>query len=278
MLTVGIIGIGLIGGSLARAYSESGHRVLGMDRDGDALDEAARAGAIQGILSPENISGCDLVLIAVPPAAVASVLRDLAPSIGPDPMVIDCCGVKQRVCDQCFPIAEEYGLTYIGGHPMAGTQYSGFSHSRSNLFHNAPMVLVPPEGVDLQQLDRARDLLSPAGFGKISVTTPRDHDQMIAFTSQMAHVVSNAYIKSPTALRHKGFSAGSYKDMTRVAWLDAEMWTDLFMENRESLLREMDIFLSSMAEYREALEQGDRERMVDLLNDGKHRKETVDGR
>jgi prephenate dehydrogenase len=191
---------------------------------------------------------------------------------------MDCCGTKRVVCQACFPLAKEYGFTYIGGHPMAGTQYSGYKYARANLYKGAPMVLVPPVFDDIELLSRAKELLAPAGFGRFSVTTAEKHDESIAFTSQLAHVVSNAYIKSPTALGHKGFSAGSYKDMTRVAWLNPPMWTELFLENRENLLAELDTIIASLSAYRDALERRDAETLERLLEEGKRRKEEVDGR
>ena len=175
-------------------------------------------------------------------------------------------------------LAKEYGFTYIGGHPMAGTQYSGYKYARANLYKGAPMVLVPPVFDDIELLSRAKELLAPVGFGRFSVTTAEKHDESIAFTSQLAHVVSNAYIKSPTALGHKGFSAGSYKDMTRVAWLNPPMWTELFLENRENLLAELDTIIASLSAYRDALERRDAETLELLLEEGKRRKEEVDGR
>ena len=160
---------------------------------------------------------------------------------------------------------------------MAGTQFSGFKHSRANLFQGAPMVLVPPRFDDMDLLDRAQKALAPCGFGSFSVTTARDHDRMIAFTSQMPHIVSNAFIKSPTALEHKGFSAGSYRDMTRVAWLNPQMWAELFLENREFVLNELDTFLADLTAYRDAVAAEDREKLMALLIEGKERKEAVDG-
>ena len=174
-------------------------------------------------------------------------------------------------------MAKEYGFTYLGGHPMAGTHNSGFKYARSNLYHGAPMVLVPPVFDDIELLQRAKDLLQPAGFGKFSVTTAEAHDEMIAFTSQLAHVVSNAYIKSPTAGSHKGFSAGSYKDMTRVAWLNPQMWAELFLENRDYLMRELDILSENLNAYRKALAEQDLPTLTKLLDDGRRCKEEVDG-
>ena len=276
-MTVGIVGLGLIGGSFAKAYAEAGHEVLARDTDRVMLHYAVMNGTVKEPLTEENVSSCDLVLIAVPPRAAVACLKDLAPHIGPCPVVLDCCGVKRAVCEACFALAREHGFTYLGGHPMAGTHNSGFRYARSNLFHGAPMVLVPPDFDDILLLDRVKKLLAPAGFGRFSVTTASEHDRMIAFTSQMAHIVSNAYIKSPTAGSHKGFSAGSYKDMTRVAWLDSAMWAELFLENRDFVLSELDTFLAALGQYRAALEAGDEETLRALLEEGRRRKEEVDG-
>ncbi len=277
-MTVGIVGLGLIGGSFAKAYQAAGHSVLACDTDRATLEFAIMSGAVGGELTAENAAGCELILIAVYPEAAVEWLRRMAPHIGKKPVVIDCCGTKRKVCAACFPMAAEHGITYLGGHPMAGTHNSGFKYARANLFHNAPMVIVPPDFDDIALLDRVKGLLAPAGFGRISVTTAQQHDEMIAFTSQMAHVVSNAYIKSPTALRHKGFSAGSYKDMTRVAWLNPTMWAELFLENRDCLLHELDLFLESLSAYRAAIAAGDGETLTALLDEGRKRKEEVDGR
>ena len=192
--------------------------------------------------------------------------------------VIDCGGTKRTICAACFPIAEEYGVTFLGGHPMAGTQFSGFKNAKADLFHGAPMVIVPPDFDDVLLFDRVKQLLKPAGFARFSFTTAQAHDEMIAFTSQMAHVVSNAYIKSPTAAQHKGFSAGSYKDMTRVAWLSPEMWAELFLENKDNLLHELDIFMAHLGEYRDAMQRDDLPALTRLLDEGRRRKEEVDGR
>ena len=276
-MTVGIVGLGLIGGSFAKAYHAAGWTVYGYDVDESMLAFAQLADAVNAPLTMENIGTCDLVLLCVRPLAAIDYLRSAAPHIGSRPVVIDCCGTKRVVCAAAFPLAEQYGFTYLGGHPMAGTHNSGFKYARSNLYHGAPMVLIPPVFDDIELLQRAKDLLQPAGFGKFSVTTADEHDRMIAFTSQMAHVVSNAYIKSPTAGSHKGFSAGSYKDMTRVAWLNPQMWAELFLENRDYLMRELDILSENLNAYRKALAEQDLPTLMQLLDDGRRRKEEVDG-
>ena len=276
-MTVGILGLGLIGGSLARAYKLAGHTVYVKNRDESMLSFAMLSGAVDGKLNEDTIPQCDLILLAIYPAGSADWLEANAPLISKKALVIDCCGTKQLVCQRCFPIAKEYGFTFVGGHPMAGSQFSGFKYSRASLFQGAPMVLVPPVYDDIALLQRVKDALEPCGFGFFSVTTAADHDRMIAFTSQMPHILSNAFIKSPTALDHKGFSAGSYRDLTRVAWLNPGMWTELFLENRENLLFELDTYIQSLTQYRDALANQDEDTLYRLLDDGKKRKEEVDG-
>lgn len=276
-MKVGILGLGLIGGSLARAYALEGHTVYAQETDEQILSFAILSGAVHAPLDEERIAQCELILLAIYPDGSASWLENHAPQISPSALVMDCCGIKQEVCARCFPLAEKYGFTFVGGHPMAGTQFSGFKYSRATLFRGAPMVLVPPVFDDISLLERVKEALKPCGFGSFSVTTAEDHDKMISFTSQMPHILSNAYIKSPTALNHKGFSAGSYKDLTRVAWLNAPMWAELFLENRENVLFELDTYLNSLNAYRQAVADGDFDRLVELLEEGKKRKEEVDG-
>ena len=276
-MTVGILGLGLIGGSLARAYAKAGHTVWAAEKDETMLSFAQIAGAILGELNDDNIGSCDLILLAIYPAGSAAWLEEKAHLVSPAALVMDCCGVKREICARCFPLAEQYGFTFIGGHPMAGTHNSGFKYSRSNLFQGAPMVLVPGKFDDIELLQRAKDALAPCNFGSFSVTTADDHDRMIAFTSQMPHIVSNAYIKSPTALEHRGFSAGSYKDLTRVAWLNAPMWAELVLNNRDHMLFELKTYIQALQAYETAIENNDFGTLVALLDEGKRRKEEVDG-
>ncbi len=274
-MTVGILGLGLIGGSLARAYHDAGHRVLAYNRSVSVTQFAQMAKAVDEELTRENIGQCELLLLALYPQACIDYLKKMGPFISKTAVVIDCCGTKRDICAACFPLAQEYGWLFVGGHPMAGTHFSGFKYSRASLFKGAPMVLVPPRLDDMQLLDRVCKLLEPLNFGRFSVTTAEKHDRMIAFTSQLAHVVSNAYVKSPTAGAQKGFSAGSYKDLTRVAWLNAPMWTELFLDNKDYLLSEIDCLIASLSEYRAALSENDAETLCRLLEEGKKRKEEV---
>ena len=277
-MKVGICGLGLIGGSMAKAYKAAGHTVYGFDKNTSALGFAQLSGICDAELGDNNLRECDLILIALYPFAAIEYLGAIAPKLASsDTVVIDLCGTKKQICEVGFALAKEYNFTFVGGHPMAGTQYSGIKYAKENLFKNAPMVLVPSVCDDIYFLEKIKALLAPAMFGKITVTTAEKHDRMIAFTSQLAHVVSNAYVKSPTAQEHKGFSAGSYKDLTRVAWLNEYMWSELFLENKEPLLFEIDSIINSLSEYRDAIAADDAERLTSLLRDGRVAKELVDG-
>ena len=276
-MNVGVLGLGLIGGSLARAYAKAGHNVLCCDTDESILDFAILSGAAHGRLNEETISSCDLILLAIFAKGSGDWLEENAAYISASTLVIDCCGIKQEICNRCFPLAEKYGFTFIGGHPMAGSHNSGFKFSRSNLFQGAPMVLVPPRFDDPELLQRAEDALAPCGFKSYSITTAKAHDEMIAFTSQMPHIVSNAYIKSPTAKMHKGFSAGSYKDLTRVAWLNPNMWAELFLSNKENVLKELRYYIESLQSYEQAISTHNEKELIALLDEGRRRKEEVDG-
>ena len=275
--TVGIVGLGLIGGSFAKAYRQAGWRVLAFDVDQDAM-ALARIETIDGVLDQDSIGTCELILLCVYPGAAIDWLRRNADAVGQGAFVIDCCGVKSEVCEACAPLAQGRPFTFVGGHPMAGTQYSGFKYARANLYHGAPMVIVPPRTDDAALLDRIQTLLAPAGFGSFHVSTAQEHDARIAFTSQLAHVVSNAYIKSPTAQGHKGFSAGSYKDLTRVAWLNEAMWTELFLDNRDNLLFEVQTIIDALEKYRDALRDRDADTLRALLREGRIAKENAERR
>jgi prephenate dehydrogenase len=276
-MTVGILGLGLIGGSMARAYAKAGHTVYAWDTDETILSFAELAGVVDGVLDALRIPLCDLILLGIYPGGCMEWLEKNAGSIQKGALVIDLCGIKEEICSHCFPLAEQHGFTFIGGHPMAGSHFSGFKYSRSNLFQGAPMVLVPPRFDDMQLLDRVKLAMEPCHFGSFSVCTAQEHDRLIAFTSQMPHVLSNAYIKSPTALGHRGFSAGSYKDLTRVAWLNARMWAELCMENRENMLFELETYIESLKSYQKALQEQDMDTLTALLEEGRKRKEEVDG-
>lgn len=276
-MNIAVVGLGLIGGSMAKAYKQAGNKVYAFDKNDSIIEFAKLNGDVDFTLDKSNISDCELILIALYPKASIDFLNEYSPLLGEKNIVIDCCGTKQLICECGFKNAEKYGFTFVGGHPMAGTHNSGYKFSSANMFEGAPMVIVPPKYDDIELFDRIKELLEPCRFGKFSVTSAFKHDKMISFTSQMPHIVSNAFIKSSTAQNHKGFSAGSYKDLTRVAWLNPIMWSDLFFENKQNLIEELNIFINNLNKYKNALENDDEAEMISLLEEGRKAKEKVDG-
>ena len=274
-MKIAVAGLGLIGGSLARSFAETGETVFGLDTDESTILRAKLVNAIDGILTKENISDCKYIFIALYPAATVEFLENYAPYIKKDAVVIDCGGIKRNICEKCFKIAEKYGFCFVGGHPMAGTHNSGFKYSRPTMFDNATMVLVPKKSEKLEVLSDLKDILVKNGFKSVVITTAEEHDRIIAFTSQLAHVVSNAYVKSPNARVHKGFSAGSYRDLTRVAKLNSKMWAELFVENGDNLSNELDYLISELSKYNEAIKKKDKEALEALLEEGTIIKESI---
>lgn len=282
----GIVGLGLIGGSFARGYAQAGVRVLAWDPDEDVM-VAASMGTVAGELNDETLGECDIIVLACYPEACIEWLEAHAQALADatdteaimGPVVIDTVGIKGIVCERAFNLARENGFYFVGAHPMAGTQFSGYAHSRADLFEGAPLVLVPPavdDSLKLELLSQVREMVRPLGFGKFSVTSAEEHDHVIAFTSQLAHVVSNAYVKSPTAQEHHGFSAGSYRDLTRVAHLNASMWAELMTDNAQYLSQELTYLIDSLAAYRDALEKKDEEQLEELLAEGDRIKRALD--
>ena len=278
-ITVGVVGLGLIGASFAKAYKEHDKEVTvyGWNRTESITQMAQMQGIIDDELTDENLGKCDLVILSLYPEATIEWMKAHKEHFNKEGMVIDACGTKRYVCEEGFKLAEECGFSFVGCHPMAGTKYSGMAYARGDMYQGAPMVVVPPRFDDIYLLDRVKTLLTPCGFGSFHISHADEHDKMIAFTSQMAHLVSNAYIKSPSSRNHKGFSAGSYKDMTRVAWLNPTMWTQLFLENKDNLIFEIDHLTEELAKYKQALEEDDFEGLEKLLDEGRQIKEEVDG-
>ncbi|MCI8589750.1 MAG: prephenate dehydrogenase/arogenate dehydrogenase family protein [Clostridiales bacterium] len=276
-MVIGIVGLGLIGGSLAKASKKYGnYTVYAYDIQETSLQKALEDKAIDSPLTEKNISACDYIFISLYPKAVIEFVEKHAALFQKDAVVIDCAGVKRSVCEPCFRIAEQHGFTFIGGHPMAGTQFSGYEHAKDTMFWNAPFVLTPKQNEDVLVLAKAREVIISLGFGRVSVMTPERHDKLIAFTSQLAHVVSNAYVKSPSAPERKGISAGSYKDLTRVAYLNETMWAELFLDNHDHLTAEIDHLIVELQKYSQAMKTNDFDTLRELLKEGKIAKEQAD--
>ena len=277
-MNVGIVGLGLIGGSMAKSIrTRTGHTVFGVDLDPETMTLARMCGAINAPLTEETLPRCDLILVAIRPAAAIDWVRQHAHLIASSAAVVDLCGVKRSVVDAITPIAAAHGFSYIGGHPMAGRERGGFTSSTDNLFVGASMILTPDKRTDMQLLESLKNFFLDIGFSSLTFSNPEEHDRIIAFTSQLAHIVSSAYVKSPEAQRRRGFSAGSFADMTRVARLDEDMWTELFLADADYLTKELDILIENLTLYADALKSEDAEHLRTLLREGRELKATSGG-
>ena len=276
-MEIGIVGLGLIGGSLAKAISQNtDHTVYGFDISDTVIKKAMLVDAIEQPLTDELLPHCDIVIVALYPQATIEYVKSHADLFGKDAIVLDCGGVKGIVCDALEPLAEEKSFLFVGGHPMAGLEHSGFSYAKKSLFNNASMIFTPTKG-PIESMEILKELFTAIGFTNIEISKAADHDRKIAFTSQLAHVVSNAFIKSPTAMEHAGFSAGSYKDLTRVAKLNEHMWTELFLENGDNLANEIDGLIDELLKYSKAIKENDADTLSELLKDGREKKAIIDG-
>ena len=277
-MNIAVVGLGLIGGSLAKSIkARTLHTVYGIDRDEETMMLARLCGAIDNRLSRESLPECDLFLLAVRPQSAVDWLSEHAQDIRKNAIVVDMCGVKRAVCEKMIPLAEKYGFAYIGGHPMAGKERGGFVNSSDDLFDRASMILTPNEHTDMRILETLKELFTDIGFADLTFTTPEEHDRIIAYTSQLAHITSSAYVKSPDAQRRRGFSAGSFRDMTRVARLDENMWTELMMDNADYLTDQLGILIEHLQEYKTALLERDEKTLCALLKDGREKKATAGG-
>jgi prephenate dehydrogenase len=273
---IGVIGLGLIGGSIAKAIKKNTeHEVFGFDKNEKTLSEAIAIGAIDNVFDNASFAQCEIIIIALYPEDTKKFFRDNVDKFKRGTVVVDCAGVKEVICNELSKLANDHGIYFIGGHPMAGTEFAGFENSYAELFVGAPMVLCNDANVNSVALKAAELFFLSLGFGSVNITTAKEHDIIIAFTSQLAHIVSNAYIKSETAKNHDGLSAGSYQDLTRVAKLNEYMWTELFMDNKENLIGELDSLISRLTEYNDALKNSDVKTMEKLLADGRIAKERL---
>lgn len=278
MMKIAVVGLGLIGGSIAKAMKyKTNHKIYGFDIDRGVLLKAKLLGAIDDEITPEILSDCDMVITALYPNDTIDYITKNAAVFKKGAIVMDSCGVKKVICEPLWRVAKDNGFVFLGSHPMAGLHFSGFEYSEVNMFSDASMIIVPSAGTDIEVLEKVKKLFLSLGFTNIQISTPDEHDKIIAYTSQLAHIVSNAYVKSPNAKVHSGFSAGSYNDLTRVAKLNEVMWTELFLENKENLISELDTIIENLEKYAKALKEEDANSLEALLKDGRQRKESIDG-
>lgn len=273
-MKIGIVGLGLIGGSLAKAIKKNtSHDVFGYDLNSEVVTAALAQEAIDGSFVPEEMARFDVIILGLYPDTTISFCMDNLGNFRKGGLVFDTCGIKAAVVDALEGPMAEAGVRFIGCHPMAGREFSGFDYSIDNLFDKASMIITPTDRTPMSAVKEVSALSYETGFARCVMSSPEEHDRIIAFTSQLAHIVSSAYVKSPSLMKQSGFSAGSFRDLTRVAKLNEDMWTTLFMLNRGPLIYELDHIIKALSDYRDALSTEDSERLRALLREGRLLKE-----
>lgn len=273
-MKIGIVGLGLIGGSLAKAIKKNTDEICyGLDINRTTVAAALSQEAIDGEIDSDGLGRCDVVMICLYPKETIDFINENKKRFKKGGIVIDTCGVKGAIVSAVEQVLAEEGVRFLGCHPMAGREFSGFAYSVDNLFEKASFIMTPTDNTPMSAVKEISKLAYNIGFAKCVVSSSEEHDEVIAFTSQLAHVVSSAYIKSPSLMKQAGFSAGSFKDLTRVAKLNEDMWTTLFMMNKKPLVSEISHIIKCLEDYRDAIAGDDYQRLHDLLKEGRELKE-----
>ncbi len=273
-VNIAVVGLGLIGGSICKALkANTFNHIMGIDTDKETIRKALEQGAIDEEITPDRLCEANITIVALYPVKIVEFVKENANKFKKGSIVMDICGIKGYVVKNCTPILEEHGVIFIGTHPMAGTEHSGFDYSTADLFNKASFIITPTEKTPQIAIDLVSTLGACMKFGQVVIATPEQHDANIAYTSQLAHIVSNAYVKSPSLFRADGFSAGSFLDLTRVAYLNEDMWSSLFMCNKEAILFEVNNIIKSLGEYRDAIVNDDIDTLREILKVGRERKE-----
>lgn len=270
-----ICGLGLIGASLAKTLKKkTTHTVLGWNRTPSVTEKALRDGVIDrtGDID-ELMSDADITFVNFYPDAIVPFILEHKNSFKKDSIVTDSCGIKTKICKELEH--EKLNFYYVGAHPMAGREVGGYDNSQDTLFDKASFIVTPYENTPRNKVDALVGLAQDMKFARTVVTTPEHHDEMIAFTSQIAHVLACSYVLSPLAPMHPGYSAGSYRDVSRVARINAEMWSDLFIDNKDALVREVDDLVSNLMKFKYNIINEDRQALCDLMNKANSIKEEI---
>lgn len=274
-MNIAVIGLGIIGGSFCKAIKKhTDHYVIGINRTPETAQKALKAGAIDEIGTPQGLSKADFIILAMYPQADIDFVEKYGDFIKKGAVVTDASGIKRAICPRMTELAEKFGFVFVGSHPMAGKEKNGFDVSDADLYNGASFIITPC-GAEQKYVDFLADFAISIGFGTIKITTPEMHDRMIAFTSQLPHVLACSYVLSPCCPNHNGFSAGSYRDVSRVANINSKLWSELFLENREPLITELDILIENITRIIDAIKADDKEALNELLEQGHRVKEAL---
>lgn len=258
-----VAGLGIIGGSLCLALKRAGYSVAGWNRSQKPINYALENDIIDE--SATDFKKYDAVFVALPPKAAVKFLNENEFKDGA--VVADICGVKGYLEKEIYKKPRNF--RYLGTHPMAGKEVSGVENACADLFDGASIIIVNNQNSDIYAVQLITELAAEMGFKKIIECSSDEHDRKIAYTSQLAHVVSNAYVKNEEIKGCLGFTGGSFQDMTRIAGVDENVWTELYLLNKKNLSLQIASLISSLEDIKSALDDGDEEELKRVLKDGR---------
>lgn len=261
-MKIGIVGLGLMGGSYAMGLSKK-HEVYGVDTNLDSLDFAIKKGFISGVLSKEKISKMDVLILAIYPQAILNYLKENHSYLRKHQIITDICGVKSSFVEEATNLAMP--AIYCSTHPMAGKEKIGIEYANPDIFQGANYLITPLMDTPLETIQCLSEIGRDLGFGKISVVDIHKHDHMIGFTSQLTHAIAVSLVNSDSATDTVDFIGDSYRDLTRIAMINEVLWSELFIENKAELLRHIDAFEGCLDELKQALKKEDKNKLAELF-------------
>lgn len=272
-LTITIVGLGLIGGSIARCLKPHVKRLYAVDTDENVISFTRAQGITDE--SPDNaVSLSDVVILCVYPNAALDFIKENSGRLKKGAVVTDVLGVKAPIMKLYNELKPPF--SYIGGHPMAGREVSGFINSDDDLFAGASFIITPPDDAAEEQILTVEKIARTIGCTSVIRTTVENHDKIIAYTSQLPHVIATAMCDTPLLVKHKNFTGGSFEDVTRVAKINENLWTELFLANKDNLVEELERFADSLENIKNAVKAGDAEGLRQIMRRVRLDKEMID--
>lgn len=276
-MNIGIVGLGLIGGSIARRLTKiDDYNVFGADSNFETVKYALEQNIINLELNQENIKDIDILIICLNPVLVLEVLPTYIENLKSDTIVFDIAGNKTAICTQ-FEIWQKQfpHLHFFSTHPMAGREVFGIENSTDTLFEDKSILLIP-QSKNNSKKQIVIDLYNDLGTREVKITDAKTHDAIIAYTSQLAHIISSGFVDSPLSSSSDGFNGGSFSDLSRVAKMNPFMWTELVLENRENVITCLDFFINNMINFKDAISKNDSEKLLRLFQKGNSKKSVID--
>lgn len=273
-----IIGLGVIGGGYAAALTNAGYTVKCITKNQKDIDYALERGMISygtTEIDEKLISDSELVIFALYPTVFIKWIEEHQPLFSKGTLITDVSGVKSSVVEKIQSILRD-DVEFIAAHPMAGRESSGVEFSSPEVFRGANFIVTPTEKNTKEAIECAKELGRILGFARISELSCCEHDKMIAFLSQLTHVIAVSLMNANTAPNLEKYTGDSFRDLTRIAKINEEMWCELFLLNKESLLSEIDSFTRELSAFREAIERGDAELLKNKMKNSTKRRMLFD--